>query len=239
MPANPAEFTFRHEELVPLAKLLREQYTRDKADFVDLLPDEYTDAFLTEYDRRLAAAGKLVSQLVRQGQAAAIGQRLKEKGEALPALLNRLEARARRVTGLTVPLKKLGLKEVRAAYASNDLENLDTALKDLLQNLTDNATALAAKGHTAAETTKIRQLHTALMADSAAQDATQTSNQRITAANITVLNQLYALMRELMQDGKSLYRGTDKAKLKSYTLRQLLKRVRQQRQEPEEGESEG
>jgi hypothetical protein len=31
-------------------------------------------------------------------------------------------------------------------------------------------------------------------------------------------------------DGKSLYRGVDKAKLKGYTLKELLKRVRHERE---------
>ncbi|GAA4372122.1 hypothetical protein [Hymenobacter koreensis] len=46
-----------------------------------------------------------------------------------------------------------------------------------------------------------------------------------------MLNHLYALLRELMADGKSLYRGVDKAKEKNYTLAQLLKRVQQERGE--------
>lgn len=212
-----------------MARLLRGHYVGDAADFVELLPDEYNENFLPEYDRRLAAANKLVSAQMRQGQAAMIGQRIEEQAKALPGLLNRLEARARRAEGLTVPLKQLGIKATRDAYASDDLEKLDTALKGLLRNLDDNTQALEAKGHLAAETNKLRVLHKALMDDSASQDASQTGSQRETAANVVVYNALWKLMQEVLADGKSLYRGVDKAKLKRYTIKELLKRVRQER----------
>jgi len=48
----------------------------------------------------------------------------------------------------------------------------------------------------------------------------------MTAASMAVLNQLYAAMRLVLADGKSLYRGVDSVKVKGYTLRELLKRVR-------------
>jgi hypothetical protein len=231
MSEKNADFNFRKEELVPLARLLREHYTQDEADFVDLLPNVYTKDFLPDYDARLAAADKLVSARVGQGQSAAIGARMAETGAELPALLNRLEARARRATGLTVPQKMLGVQAVRAAYKLKDLERVDTAFKQLLRNLNDNAAVLTPTGHTPAETAKLRTLHEALMADSAAQDVSQTSNQRLTAANMDTLNHLYAAMKHTLADGKSLYRGVDAAKLKGYTVRELLKRVRNQKGE--------
>ncbi|WP_167856968.1 hypothetical protein [Hymenobacter aquaticus] len=229
MGVSNADFSFRNEELVPLAKLLRDQYTQDEADFVDLLPKVYTKDFLPDYDARLTAADAVVSARVGQGQAAALGARMAETGAALPALLNRLEARARRAEGLTVPLKALGLQAARAALKLQDRERLDTALKLLLRNLDDNAAALAEQGHAAAETARLRTLHQSLMQDSAAQDATQTNSQRLTAANVAVLNHLYAAMQHVLADGKSLYRGVDKARLKGYTVKELLKRVRQER----------
>ncbi|PJJ48745.1 hypothetical protein [Hymenobacter chitinivorans] len=229
MGVSNADFSFRNEELVPLAKLLRDQYTQDEADFVDLLPRVYTKNFLPDYDVRLKAADAVVSAKLGQGQSAAFGARMAETQAALPALLNRLEARARRAEGLTVPLKALGVQAVRDAYKLQDRERLDTALKLLLRNLDDNAAALDDTGHTPAETAKLRTLHQSLMSDSAAQDASQTNSQRLTAANVTVLNHLYAAMQHVLKDGKSLYRGVDAARLKGYTVKELLKRVRQTR----------
>jgi hypothetical protein len=209
-----------------LGKLLGTHYQQDAAEFEELLPNVYNAAFWPDYEARMAAADKVVSARLGQGQSAALGARIVETGAALPGLLNRLEARAKTASGLTVPVKMLGIQAARTAYRLADWERLDTALKLLLQNLADNAAALAPTGHTAAETTKLRTLHEQMMADSAAQDASQTGTQRLTAANMATLNHLYALMARVLADGKSLYKGVNKAKLKGYTLRELLKRVR-------------
>ena len=40
------------------------------------------------------------------------------------------------------------------------------------------------------------------------------------------VNKLEELMQHLFDDGKSLYERSDKARLKDYTYRQLLKQVR-------------
>jgi hypothetical protein len=192
---------------VPLARLLRTHFLRDEADFVDLLPEDYDQQFLPDYDKKVTAADAVVSSKVARLQSQALGAELEAAGATLPKLLNRLEARARRAGKLTVPLKGLGLQQVRAAYELGDLERLDAALKVLLRNLGDNAAVLAAKGHTAAETTALRTLHETLMAGSLAQDESQTGSQRLTAENIGTLNALYAVMKPVLDDGKSLYRG--------------------------------
>ena len=223
-----ASFTCRAEEVVPLGRLLRAHYVADEADFVDLLPEEYGKAFLTDLDARLQAADTSASGRSAAGRSQLLGQQVRATMEQLPVQLNRLEARVRRAEKLTVPPKAFGIKAVRDAASAEDAERLELALKTLLQNLDDNAAALAAKGHKAAETAQLRGLREALAEGSTAQDLAQTSQQTVTQANLTVLNHLFRLMRELMADGKSLYRGVDKAKAKNYTLTQLLKRVRRE-----------
>lgn len=231
MANKKPSFECRYEEIVPLAKLVRAHYLRDAADFTDLLPDEYNEQFLPGYDARVAAADAVVRTRAAQAETQGIGQRLAAAGAALPRLLNRLEARARRAENLTVPLKKLGIREVRTAYESGDLEALDTEMKLLLRHLDANAAALAAKSHTAADTETLRTLHQTLMEGNTDQDISQTGSQRLTAANVQILTELYGAMKDVLADGKSLYRGEDPVKLKDYTLTELLKRVRRERGE--------
>lgn len=224
-------FTCRAEEVVPLARLLRAHYVADEADFVDLLPDEYGKKFLTAYDARMAAAEGALSGRSAAARSQLLGQQVQATMAKLPVLLNRLEARVRRAVPLTVPVKGFGLKPVRDALVAEDPERLELALKTLLENLEANAAALAAKGHQAADTELLRTLRGQLAAASTAQDVAQTAQQGVTQENVVTLNQLYALMRELLADGKSLYRGVDKVKERNYTLAQLLKRVRRERGE--------
>ncbi|RAK63886.1 hypothetical protein DLM85_20275 [Hymenobacter edaphi] len=214
--------------------MLRAHYQADEADFVELLPEEDGKPFLTDLDARLQAADDSGSQRSAAGRSQQLGQQVQTIMRQLPLLLNRLEARLRRAEGLTVPLKAFGVKAVRDAVVAEDPERLELALKTLLQNLEANAAALQAKGHKAEETEQLRTLRQTLAAGSTAQDVAQTRQQGVTQENLQALSHLCQLMQELMADGKSLYRGVDKAKVKNYTLTQLLKRVRREREAKEE-----
>ncbi|TGE23572.1 hypothetical protein [Hymenobacter metallicola] len=137
------------------------------------------------------------------------------------------------------PLCCLKVREVllgwRQARSSGDMERLEAKLKTLLQNLDVNREALQAKGHPEADTQALRTLYTDLTQDSTLQDLHQIGSQTLTADNMATLNHLYTLMKEVLADGKCLYGRSDKLKARmNYTLRQLLKRVRTER----DGESE-
>lgn len=223
-------YSFRQEELVPLARLLQGHVTRDLAEFKQLLPQEYGPPFLADYAARLAAADVLVSNTTTRAQGQLITQRIKATTARLPQLLDHLGARVRRAALLTVPVGSFGIKEVKQARSSGDMERLEARLKTLIQNLDANHEALQAKGHPVADTDALRTLHTDLAQDTTLQDMHQSTQPSLTADNITTLNHLYELMQEVMADGKSLYDSSNKVKARSnYTLSQLLKRVRTER----------
>lgn len=221
-------FSFRYEELVPLARLLQGHVAQDLPDFVALLPEEYGKAFLPDYAARLAAADGLVSTANTRSEGTLITRRIKDTSARLPALLDHLDARVRRVPTLTVPAAAFGIREVRQARSSGDMERLETKLKALLQNVDANQAALAAKGHPAADTAALRTLLTDLAEDTTLQDLHQGTQKALTADNVATLNHLYALMQTVLADGKSLYGRSDKVKAQNYTLSQLLKRVRRE-----------
>ncbi|RYU79291.1 DNA repair protein RecN [Hymenobacter persicinus] len=224
------DFSCRIDELVPLARLLRASYVRDQADFRALLPDDYTAAFLTDYDQRYAAADALEETSVQIAKAAAFTQRLRELYEQLPQQLDFLEARVRRAEGLTVPAKRFGVVAARQARNEDDHPALEAALKTLLQNVAANAAALGKKGHKAADTAQLQTLDEALVAETTGR-GTQLSNQKgHTQDNTATLNALYKPITHLLTDGKALYARSDKAKKADYTLSQVLKRVRQERE---------
>jgi hypothetical protein len=50
----------------------------------------------------------------------------------------------------------------------------------------------------------------------------------LTATNVQPFCALYAPMEELMADGKSRYKTTNKVKLQDYTLRKVLQQVRRE-----------
>ncbi len=72
------------------------------------------------------------------------------------------------------------------------------------------------------------------MADATAQGSSFSNQRVLTAENAATLNALYDQMVALLADGKALYKSSDKARLKDYTLDQLLKRVRREQADPAE-----
>jgi hypothetical protein len=228
-------FTCRFDEVAPLARLLWASYQRDRADFVDLLPDDYTAAFDADYTQKLGAVEKLVASSVQRAKGMVVTAGIEALYEALPELLNRLEARVRRAEGLTVPAKQFGIAEARDARNQNDKEDLAGDLNTLLQNLAANKDALATKGQKPADTKKIQDLYDALVAGSTAQGTNTSTQRQLTQANVMTINELETLMQHLFDDGKALYERSDKTRLKDYTYKQLLKQVRRERAEKGNG----
>ena len=219
-------FTCRFDEVAPLARLLWASYQRDRADFVDLLPDDYTAAFDADFTQKLGAVEKLVVSSVQQAKGMLFTTQIQELYDALPELLNRLEARVRRAEGLTVPVKQFGIGDARMARNHNDKEELAGDLKTLLQNGAANKTALETKGQKPADTAKIQRLYDALVTNSTGQGTNVSTQRQLTQANVDAINELETLMQHLLDDGKSLYERSDKPRYKDYAYKQLLKRVR-------------
>ncbi|MDQ2794116.1 MAG: hypothetical protein M3Y12_08925 [Bacteroidota bacterium] len=221
-------FSFRISELLPVARLLRASYQRDRADFVDLLPEDYKPKFLADFDTALTAVEKAVRSSVAVARRGTITARIDALLEALPQLLNRLEARLRRATPLTVAAKKFGIEPVRRDRNNNEHEGLADSLRTLLQNIETNKAALLAKGQSQAEIDQLQELYNDLVADSTAQGSSLSDQRLLTAGNVQLFRALFAPMKHLLDDGKSLYKTADKVKLQDYTLRKVLQQVRRE-----------
>ena len=228
MPDLSLPFNFRISELLPVARLLRASYVRDQSDFVDLLPEDYKPKFLSDFDDRLGAVEKLVRSSVAVAQRGAITARIAELLTGLPQLLNRLEARVRRAAPLTVAAKKFGIEAVRRDHNNDEHEGLAESLRTLLQNMGANKKALADKGLPQAEIDQLQELYDNLVADGTAQGSALSDQRLLTADNVKLFRALYAPMKHLLDDGKSLYKTADKTRLQDYTLRKILQQVRRE-----------
>jgi hypothetical protein len=236
MDALKLPFHFRISELLPVARLLRASYLRDQADFVDLLPDDYTPKFLANFDAALAAVGQVVRSSTSVAQRQLITQRIEGLVDKLPRLLNRLEARVRRADGLTVTPKKFGIEPVRRDRNDDEHEGLAESLRTLLQNVEANRKALAEKGQPEEEIKQLQTLYDNLTTDHTARGSALSDQRLLTADNVKLFTTLYAFIQELLKDGKSLYQDGPDPKLKDYTLSKVLQQVR--REQKAAGEAE-
>lgn len=234
MDALSLPFNFRISELLPLARLVRASYVRDQADFLDLLPEDYKPKFLVDFDKSIDAVGQVVRSSVSIAQRQVVTQRIEGLVDALPRLLNRLEARVRRAEGLTLPLKKFGIEAVRRDRNDDEHEGLAESLRTLLQNIATNQKALTNKGLTTDEINQLQSLYDNLITDRTTQGSSLSDQRLLTADNVKLFTALYGFIKQLLDDGKSLYKDGGDPKLKDYTLRKVLQQVRRE-QKAEEG----
>lgn len=220
------EYKCHADELVPLALLLRVSAERDFAALHDLLPADYDKTFFVSYDAAVAVADALVSSSVQRAKGMVVTQHMQELYTQLPALLDRLAARVRRAEGLTVPATRFGIEAARRARNNDEKVPLAAALKTTLQNIKANEEALAKKGQKPEDTALLQELHDDLVTDTTDQGANTSTRRGLSQENIIVLNALFTIMQHLLNDGKDIFRTSNKAKLADYTYQQLLKRVR-------------
>ncbi|MDR2041059.1 MAG: hypothetical protein LBP98_01920, partial [Tannerella sp.] len=57
------------------------------------------------------------------------------------------------------------------------------------------------------------------------QNKLESERNRVTEQDVDAYNDLWLALQPILETGKALYRGTDKAKLKDYTFVQLEKRL--------------
>lgn len=229
MKAVTPRFQCPIDDLVPIARLLRVSYERDQKELAALLPDDYTPAFLKDYDQRLAVANALVSSLAQRATGMLYTARIQALYQVLPELLNFLQARVRRVETPTVLPKAFGIEAARKARNADNHSGLEAALKLVLQNVAANAAGLAKKGQQPADTQKLQDVYDALVDDTTSQGASMSTQKNLTQDNLEVLNHLYEAMQHLLADGKALYAASNRAKAQDYAMSQLMKKVSQAR----------
>ncbi|MDO7845856.1 hypothetical protein Q5H92_05770 [Hymenobacter sp. M29] len=138
--------------------------------------------------------------------------------------------RAARKGGLTVAVENFGLSKVRSEITTKDMEGLDGALGYLLKLLATpaNQQALAAQGHTAADTKAFADAQQQLSTFNTSQNTDQNATLELTDENIAAGNDLWEYITDVLGTGALMYKETNPKKAKTYTLATLLKRMRQE-----------
>ncbi len=226
MATTKLVITARIEELPTLAQFSIDSYTRDQADFRAYKPAKYVPGYLIDLTAKKAAVAAVVNPKQLTAELAVITLRLSTNILAIRPLMDRLEGYVRDAVGLTVLPKNFGISEVRKKIASDDQEGLDGALSYLEGNITNNMGALTAVGYNAAQQGQLTGLHTDINTDNAAQNAKMSARALLVQQNMGIINELAKMLKELWADGKSLYKSSDKVKVKDYTNSQLINRIR-------------
>jgi hypothetical protein len=224
-------FRCRLEELGPLNDMVQAMFRTNLADFGQVSPEYGAANYLTDWDEKTREFQVLVPTGLRRTADREVTKEMTAVSKSLREPLNRLNIRLNRASkkgGLTVAVDEFGLSKVRNEISTSDMEGLDGALNYLLQLLQApaNATALAAQGHTAADTMALTDARKQIMDFNTTQNSNMNSALELTEENVRAGNALWEFLHEVLESGVLLYKETQPKKAKTFQIGTLMKRVR-------------
>jgi len=119
------------------------------------------------------------------------------------------------------------LTALRKSIDKNDVEGVIANLHIVLVNLQTYKASLAEQGLTDELIDSLTAASQSMANDKQQQIEITSNRKSIVQNNVSLLNELYDQIGEILSVGKILYKGKDAAKLSDYTFTELLKKVRQ------------
>lgn len=218
----------RIEEVPTIASFTIESYKRDLADFAAYKPAKYNASFLLNLQAKQTTVNNLIQPKQFTAEIKLITARIFKNTYNLREPLNFIEGYLADATGLTMAAKDFGISAVRKSIAKFDQEALSSTLAYLVQNLTDNMSALTAVGYTGTQHNSLKARKKALDDDNALQNKKISDRALLVKANGDTINQLAQAIKNIWADGKRLYKTSSKTKLADYTNSKLIARIRQE-----------
>ena len=226
-------FRCRLEELGPLDDMVQAMFVTDQTDFGKASPDYAAATYLKDWKSRRVVFGALVPTGLRRASAKEVTKTMTQVSKSLRDPLNWLNTRLNRAGkkgGLTASFDDFGLGKVRSEITTRDMEGLDGALSYLLKLLAGpaNQAALAAQGHTPADTKAFADAQQQLSSFNTDQNSNLNATLELTDENITAGNALWEYIIDVLGTGVLMYKETNPKKARTYVVATLLKRIRQE-----------
>lgn len=221
------KFSLRNEEMPVVGRFVFESFERDYADFVDYSPD-FNDAYKASFLAKLEEVENLVNPKKVLNEQKKTTATLYENIDSLRPILAKLEGYVERAgDDLSILVDDFGFKEVRRKIDNKDQEALLENLKILLQNVADNMVLLEAKGWNVAKNDELVALRDEISSGNIEQNAKMDERNLNTDASITTMNELWDIMRDVMETGQQrLYKFENTKKADDYTVTTLKGRIR-------------
>jgi hypothetical protein len=217
----------RTEELPFLAYYARENFLRDKADFVAHSP-EYDTEFLSKFDPQLKLVEEAMATSMVIAQHKNITSRIAKHFDAARNWTNKLENYAKKAfSDANSQIADFGFKSLRNDVAVKNDEGTIKRLKELLQHADAHAAALQPKGFTPALRDSLKAFIDAFEADIKSQTLKIDERKYLVKDNNKEYEALWEMINtDLLETGKVIYKEKNKEKVKDYTYNELIKKIR-------------
>jgi hypothetical protein len=225
---------WKQEELPFIADYARDNFVRDKADFIAYSPEYETD-FLAKFDPQLKLVREAEATAKVLAEQKALTKRIETDYKTARNWTNKIEDYASKTPGsLKISIEDFGFKVLRKNINSKNDEGTILKFKAVLQNVDANITALQAKGFTAAQRLSVGAFVDAFEIDIKNQSRKIDEKIDLVKDNNDEYELLWTMVRDdILKTGKVIYKEKDKTKLPDYTFTDLLGKIRLARKEKE------
>lgn len=223
---NNRIFNCKDEELPVVSKAAAFALKRDLAEFSAYSP-KFNGVYVTDFETKITVVTDLL-----EPQSETLAKKIIT--ERYSATMNGLIDPINRVTGylnlakvnLNITPASFGFAALRKSIENHDIEGVIDDLHIVLANIHTYKAPLAEQGLTDGLIDVLTAAFKSMAADKQQQIEITSNRRSIVQNNVSLLNELYEQVGEILSVGKILYKATNPAKLADYTFTELLKNVR-------------
>lgn len=232
-------FKFKYEELPAVSDWVKSAFVRDLSSFTGFSA-EYSDGFLNNYEQSHQAMKEVVEPRQLSLELNAVTTKLYHLLlDQIQTEIDYLKRQAERAeSNLTNPVKKWFFTEAKNSARSKDTESVVKYLKNILALIDKNLSALQEKGYTTEKRQVFVNIKDQIETLSATQNEMFSKRKRLVEDNITLLNQHWTLVNDVLRTGKVIFKRTSKAKTDDYTLTTILSHIKAAKKASEAEETE-
>ena len=219
-------YGFRDSEYRYIGTYIRDRFKEDVGDFAEYT--DFADPFLDKYSKELDGLELIVFPINITNELSVVTERMYTNVFGIRPLIDRIANFALNAgSTLNVKVRDFGVQAVRDAINSSDVQDLDNALHKLDTNITNNLTALQAKGFKVVIQTDLAKLKKAIFDDNLEQARLLDKRANLVTNNLGLLNSIYTdYINKVVVQAKNIYRNTNKEKVAAYTYSKIIAKIR-------------
>ena len=221
---NTRNYNCKDEELPVICKFASTSFKRDNADFLGYSP-MFNQEYITGFDSKIASAINVIEPQSETMERKLITDRLYTTMDSLIDPINRISGYITLAPDLKMSPADFGLAQLRKGVNARDAESVIGSLHLVNTNINKYKESLTAQGMSDALVAQFIDASISIDNDKQKQNEILSNRRSIVQNNVTLLNDLWNSLSEILSIGKILYKATDAAKLQDYTFNTLKKQV--------------
>jgi len=219
------KFKCKVEELFFISEFVMQSYKRDIEDFERFSPvfsHELVDVIREKLEK---CKGVIFSSVIIK-QLKATTEKLEKTLSELRKPLNLLEGYLKLAEkDLDIPVKSMGLHEIRKQISLKNTEGVVICMYKLLTPVERNINALIEVGMNETLLEELRKINQIISSLNVEQDELMSQRNQLTEENMVLFNELWDSFQPILKTAQALYKLDNPVKMKDYTITQLLKKL--------------